>query len=690
MNKITEGRGKLSRPDPDGVIERQPTSAMDDLKAEILGASTLKAAGNNVESRARSSVESRKDLREAVVNELSESGIKSVEAIQMEKTMAQNWADLDASDFGRLRSPVRKEIALESIAANIRLSPEYTQEIKQRSPILADAAVHLNEERQKLQDQAAHEAAELRRKNETQARSTSRMAVLDAAAMALLQNVRRDQSLAVSLALSRQEDSISSLGAAVPKLVLGTRGDVSEIAESEAIERRAENLMTLPRNGLTTDKARDDVQADLASIRKISNATDRHFAAVVMGDIAENQSKYKAELKRQDPAISKEVGSAVIENAKRAAAKEDLKAEDAKALTGAGRPLKRPLIEMEVSEAMRKRFIVTTEKTGIFDNGRSEFSFRNGENQGRVAFVDAGKNISTERQDKETVRSMIEVSLAKGWKEITVSGSEEFRRTAWLEARLNNLEVKGYEPRAIDKAILADLVQDKAPTNKIELSDRTVQLQTPTVSHGKRGSERHIDGDSLSPAERTVIANARELTKEHGPKFSEAVARELETRLRGERIFIGELVKHGEARYQFDEKNDPSYFVTLKTIEGEKTIWGKHLSSAMEQAAMRNGDSVVLRNTGQKGVEISERMYDDAGKLTGTRPKSVNLNEWTAEPLSRFSMMEKKKMESKSLQGSPQLSRSIAPQHDRASAMSNPVQQQNSRTGDRPPPNRDR
>ena len=90
------------------------------------------------------------------------------------------------------------------------------------------------------------------------------MAVLDATAMALLQNVRRDQSFAVSLALSRQEDSISPPGAAVPKLVLGTKGDVSEIAAREAIERRAENLMTLPRNGLSTDKARDDVQANLA------------------------------------------------------------------------------------------------------------------------------------------------------------------------------------------------------------------------------------------------------------------------------------------------------------------------------------------------------------------------------------------------------------------------------------------
>ena len=46
---------------------------------------------------------------------------------------------------------------------------------------------------------------------------------------------------------------------------------------------------------------------------------------------------------------------------------------------------------------------------------------------------------------------MVEVATAKNWKEITVSGTDDFRRNAWIEARLNGVKVKGYEPREADK-----------------------------------------------------------------------------------------------------------------------------------------------------------------------------------------------------------------------------------------------
>ncbi len=672
MNTISEGRDKRLPPDKDGVIERRPTTALEDLKIEIVTASSFKASGQAAESRALSSVESRTDLRLAAINELSRGDPKRPVALEIEKNIAQNWADLDSSDYARLRSPQRKEVALESIAANMRVSPEYADEIKRRSPVLAEAATHLNAERQKLEAQAAREAAEQRIKDESHARAAARSMVIDAAAMATLAALVREQSAAVSAALSRKLDPAVRPELTIPHREFDAIGSATEIAARKLIEKTNDGMLAIPRNGLDQNAARDAVRGDIAAIKEIAHKTERYFAAVAIGDNANNQSNYRAELKRQDPALAKEADSAFVENGRRMAVKEDMKAQDMEAIAIAKRPVRQPICESDVSEAMRKRFIVSTEKTGVFSKGHTEFSFRNGDNQGAVAFVDKGKNLTTERQDKETIRSMIEVSVTKGWKEITVSGTDEFRRAAWLEGRLNNLEVRGYEPRETDKKLLADLAKDRATTNKIELAEREPRREHPVVSHGKQTRGLHIDGDALNPAEKDVLKKSAAAVRDRdGPVVEAAFAKELEARLRGERVYIGQLVDHGSAKYKFDDKNDPSYFVTLKTAQGDKTVWGKHLGSAMEKGDLKAGDQIVLRNTGQKNVEVSERLFDDAGKFTGTRPKATHLNEWTADPLSRFSEKARDQMEVRSHNSSPQLPTPI---------------QQATRDADRPPP----
>lgn len=651
MNSITQGGERNALPNKDGVIDPRPNPALDDLKAEIARASALKASNQAAEGRAHSDIVSRTDLRLAAVNELSKGDPQRTSSIDIDRNTAKQWADLDAAEFGRLRAPLRKEAALESIAGHMRLSPEYAEEMKKRSPVLAEAATNLNEERLKLEAQAAREAAEQRKNNETAASAATREALFAALAIASVAKVRHAQTESASKALGMDSPALTSSGFTSLRASGELPATPVEIQARKSIERNADELAAIPRNQLNAEAARVAAREDLAALRSIKDPTERYFAAATVSGIASDQKNYKEELKRQDPVIAKEVDKAGAENQSRINAKDDRKAQEYADMTAPVRASKRPIDEADLAESLLKRFIVAQEKKGLFDRGQTEFVFRHGDKQGEVAFVDAGKNLSTTHQDKETVRAMIEVAMAKNWKEVTVSGTTEFKRAAWLEASLNGLEVKGYVPREADKKMLAEVKE----RNTVESTDKQPRREEVVVPRGKQGPAEHINGDTLTTPEKAVLTSSRALLKDQSPAVEQAVMRELESRLRGERVYIGELVAHGGAKYKFDDKNDPSYFVTLKTAQGEKTVWGKHLGTAMEKSDLKQGDQIVLRNTGHKDVEVQERIFDAAGKVTGTRSKVAPLNEWTADPLSRFSEKAREQIDDRSKNSVPQM-----------------------------------
>ena len=313
----------------------------------------------------------------------------------------------------------------------------------------------------------------------------------------------------------------------------------------------------------------------------------------------------------------------------------------------------------ELSQALLTRFIVSHEKRGLLDKGTTEFTFRNGDEQGRVAFVDAGKALSTEREDKATIRAMIEVATAKNWKEVTVSGTDDFKRNAWIEASLIGLQVRGYEPREADKQMLAELQQRNKPANVItavEQEHKRDQPREPARTPAEPVAQRkHIDGDALTAHEKTVLDNSRAIldSKALGDQFTQAALRELEAKLRGERVYVGEIVDHGRAPYQFNKDNDDSYYVTLKTRAGEQVIWGKGLAEAMQERSA--GEQIVLQNIGKRDVTVQERVRDAQGQVIGSRPKESQLNAWKSELLSRFSEKARTDVSNRSVARQPSL-----------------------------------
>lgn len=59
--------------------------------------------------------------------------------------------------------------------------------------------------------------------------------------------------------------------------------------------------------------------------------------------------------------------------------------------------------------------------------------------------------VSTRREDLNTVRAMLDIAASRGWSDLRVSGSENFRREVWIEARARGVEVRGHTPTDPDR-----------------------------------------------------------------------------------------------------------------------------------------------------------------------------------------------------------------------------------------------
>ncbi|MDG5826885.1 hypothetical protein MRX60_12660 (plasmid) [Xylella fastidiosa subsp. pauca] len=118
-----------------------------------------------------------------------------------------------------------------------------------------------------------------------------------------------------------------------------------------------------------------------------------------------------------------------------------------------------------------------------------------------LAFEDRGRKLATRSENQEVVRSMVAITYARGWDRITVRGTEEFRRAAWLEASLTGIEVSGYKPTNVEKAHLATLLERQGGTRENSIEEReprerevgiTRPKQPPAAATTPAGSKRTL------------------------------------------------------------------------------------------------------------------------------------------------------------------------------------------------------
>lgn len=220
---------------------------------------------------------------------------------------------------------------------------------------------------------------------------------------------------------------------------------------------------------------------------------------------------------------------------------------------------------------------------------------------GNVAFRDEGRRLSTQLENREVIRDLVAIAKERGWN-IEISGTKEFQRRAWQEAQVAGLTVRNYEPTELERQQLA---------RRLSRERISTPQATPTGA-----STVGSPGTTGSPAESPATRD---------PAPAAAVA---------DRVYRGRLVDHGIDRYQFDPRNEESYYVILDTPDhGEQMIWGKDLQRALEQSLSkpRDGEEVVVRQLGAKPVTVSRPVRDPEGQVITQTQVKTHLNRWLVE-----------------------------------------------------------
>jgi hypothetical protein len=221
---------------------------------------------------------------------------------------------------------------------------------------------------------------------------------------------------------------------------------------------------------------------------------------------------------------------------------------------------------------------------------------------GARAFTDQGRRLSTPSENTEVIRSLVSIAQYRGWQSVTLSGTERFRKEAWMAARVAGLAVRGYKPTAFEQERLV---------RTLARGSASPSTQEPASAAGE---EAVRSGDSQL---------------RRGPRASAKPADDLIT---------GRLIDHGRATYRHDPKGTMSYFVKVETKRGDRTIWGVDLERALKQSLSdpKIGDEIGLRTVRRDPVTVKAFERDERGAVLSNREVARLRNRWVVEQRSFF------------------------------------------------------
>jgi hypothetical protein len=213
---------------------------------------------------------------------------------------------------------------------------------------------------------------------------------------------------------------------------------------------------------------------------------------------------------------------------------------------------------------------------------------------GAVAFSDRGRRLVTPSENAEVVRSLVEIAQARGWDAIAVTGTERFRKEAWAAGQLAGITVQGYRATPFEKETLAR-----------------------TVARRRDAAERPNDD---------LEQRVREPAAEGAPRRRPA------RDPRDGRV-DGRLIEHGPAPYQHRSGESQSYYVTVETLRGPRTVWGRDLERAMKESLSqpKTGDEIRLQIVAREPVTVKRLERGDDGRSLEMRPATLQRSRWVAE-----------------------------------------------------------
>ncbi|WP_233860052.1 LPD7 domain-containing protein [Paraburkholderia sp. HD33-4] len=271
-----------------------------------------------------------------------------------------------------------------------------------------------------------------------------------------------------------------------------------------------------------------------------------------------------------------------------------------------------------------------------------------------VHFEDKGRSLATASEDREVIQHMVAVAQAKHWSELQLKGSDEFRRQAWIAAELAGVPTRGFRPKAQDRATLASAreamriaagerstTDEPARTNTVESAADAKSPERPVASDENMGRGKGVPRtageaprasrgigfpgpDSPAPAAVPPGGGAGSLAPKEARQQAQAALQT--TTPQG--VTLGELIAHGSAPFNHDPKHKDSYYATVRTQEGERTVWGLDLERAIAESGVQIGQRIELEKGGSRQVTILQRQFDGRGREIDSKPVTSRRNEW--------------------------------------------------------------
>lgn len=161
----------------------------------------------------------------------------------------------------------------------------------------------------------------------------------------------------------------------------------------------------------------------------------------------------------------------------------------------------RSVAQGDVPEALNRRYYTD-------GRGGAGIGFYADAKIDRPAFRDEGRRLATARTDPNAIRDMARIAQHRGWSLVTVRGTEDFRREAWLAGRTLGIEVRGYRPTERDIQGLDRRIDRRmAARERLErVRNHPNEDRSPVEPEDKRARPINAGRDQLRVVEAVVRA----------------------------------------------------------------------------------------------------------------------------------------------------------------------------------------
>lgn len=238
--------------------------------------------------------------------------------------------------------------------------------------------------------------------------------------------------------------------------------------------------------------------------------------------------------------------------------------------------------EFELPSNIKNNYIAIIKNRHLSDQ-KINYYDKDDKDQVNIAFEDRNKSLHTSRQDEKTIYAMLDMAQSKGWSDIKLKGTEEFKQKAWLEASLRGIGVKGYEPNEKDLAEL-QAKQQARTTNQVEM----IAQKAPETKQEERFNERLENP-----------ANNQAYLDKIGADFEGARVEHISNSFDKTREFANAFVSKGS-----EQKELVNFHNGYKAI-----ISGNNLDKMLSNKAHQKSDGLHLHLT---AVANADKLFENA------------------------------------------------------------------------------